>query len=80
MPSGALRTLSRCHFVSDVAVRVEPGAERGGCVNGQMEGGEVKREKWTASRGALEQSRTWKLLDFRCSVGIMKWSRFGHGI
>lgn len=28
---------------------MEPGVEHGGCANGQTEGGEVGREKWTAS-------------------------------
>lgn len=28
---------------------MEPGVEHGGCANGQMEGGEDEREKWTAS-------------------------------
>lgn len=47
--SRALPTLSACYFVSDEAVRMEPGVEHGGCANGQMKGGEVEREKWTAS-------------------------------
>lgn len=67
-PSRTVPALSACHFVSDEAVRMEPGVEHGGCANGQIEGGEVERGKGTVSS-------TWEMWDFRWSVGVLKWSR-----